>query len=412
MFEQKTKNKDTFMAMETNTDLGDIVSYTNELINLAVSTGASDIHIEPNRNFVSVRFRESGDFIYIDKISSDEYTKLLARIKILASLRIDEKFRPQDWKIGYTMDTTWEMLDIRVSLLPIVDWEKVVMRILRQDMSLLNLDKLEFLDINLQKIKETLKSRYWMILVAWPTGSGKSTTLFSVLKHFNPLDLNISTLEDPVEYNIPYINQTQVRPDIGFDFAWGLRTLVRQDPDIIMVWEIRDKETAMLAIEAALTGHLVLSTIHTNSAAGTIQRLINMGVEPFLITSALKLVISQRLIKRICKKCAKPYKITEKALTAKLDTYLDGIIPEKTEAVDFYKWDWCEECTYTWHKWRLWVHEVLVVDERLDDLILNKSSANELEKRATDLGMVTIMQDSILKAATGKTSVEEALKLI
>ncbi len=400
------------MNMPISTDLWDIVVYTSELIKLAIDLGTSDIHLEPSRNFVSARFRESWDFIYIDKISPDEYTKLLARLKIMANLRIDEKHRPQDWKIAFTIEQTQENLDIRVSLLPIVDWEKVVMRILRQDMSLLDLNKLEFLDVNLHKIKETLKSKYWMVLVAWPTWSWKSTTLFSVLKNFNPLDLNISTLEDPVEYNIPFINQTHVRPDIWFDFASGLRTLVRQDPDIIMVWEIRDKETAMLAIEAALTWHLVISTIHTNSASGTIQRLINMGIEPFLIASALKLIISQRLIKRVCKNCLKSYKIQEAAITNKVDSYLWWIIPEKAETIEFYKWEWCEKCTNTWYKWRLWVHEVLVVDERLDDLILNKSSANDLEKRAKELWMVTIMQDAIIKAATWKTTVEEALKLV
>lgn len=412
MFEQKTKDKAIFERMETRNDIWDIVVYTTSLIDFAVNIWASDIHIEPSRNFVSIRFRESWDFMYVDKISQDEYSKLLARMKILANLRIDEKYRPQDGKIGFTKPDTWEPIDIRVSLLPIVDWEKIVMRILRQDDSLLNMDKLEFLDVNLLKIKETLKSKYGMILVAWPTGSGKSTTLFSILKHFNPLDYNISTLEDPVEYNIQYINQTHVRPEIGFDFASWLRTLVRQDPDIIMVWEIRDKETATLAIEAALTWHLVLSTIHTNSASSTIQRLINMWIEPFLIASALKLVISQRLIKKVCQKCKKPYKITEKSITNKIDSYLNWVIPEKAEDITFFKWEWCPDCGKTWHKWRIGIHEVLTVDERLDTLILNKSSANEIEKKAKELWMITIMQDAIIKSATGKTTIEETLKLI
>lgn len=412
MFEQKTKDKNQFTAMSVNTDIWDIVDYTNNLIDLAVDLNVSDVHIEPSRDFVSVRFRESWDFMYIDKISLDEYTKLLARIKILANLRIDEKFRPQDGKIAFNKPWTKELIDIRISLLPIVDWEKIVMRILRQDVSLLNLEKLDFLDINLKKIKETLKSKYWMILIAWPTWSGKSTTLFSLLKYFNPLEYNISTLEDPVEYNIDYVNQTHVRPDIWFDFASWLRTLVRQDPDIIMVWEIRDKETAMLAIEAALTWHLVLSTIHTNSASATIQRLINMWVEPFLITSALKLVISQRLIKKICPDCKKSYKITEPQILSKIDSYLTWIIPEKAASIDFYKWSWCPNCSGTWYKWRISTHEVLKIDEKLDSSILNKVSANEIEKNAKELWLITIMQDAILKAATGKTTIDEALKLI
>jgi len=412
MFEQKTKDKNQFTTMRINTDLGDIVDYTNNLIDLAVDLNVSDVHIEPSRDFVSVRFRESWDFMFIDKISLDEYTKLLARIKILANLRIDEKFRPQDGKIAFNKPGTKEIIDIRISLLPIVDWEKIVMRILRQDISLLNLDKLDFLDVNLKKIKDTLKSKYWMILVAWPTWSGKSTTLFSILKYFNPLEYNISTLEDPVEYNIDYVNQTHVRPDIWFDFASGLRTLVRQDPDIIMVWEIRDKETAMLAIEAALTWHLVLSTIHTNSASSTIQRLINMWVEPFLITSALKLVISQRLIKKVCPDCKKAYKITEPPILSKIDSYLTWIIPEKAAWIDFYKWSGCPNCSNTWYKWRISTHEVLKIDEKLDNLILNKASANEIEKNAKEFWLITIMQDAILKAATGKTTIDEALKLI
>lgn len=413
MFEQRTKDQNKYKSQQAKVDLWDIVNYTSDLINLAVELNVSDVHIEPlNKNEVWIRFRESWDFVYIDKFNQEEYSKLLARIKIMANLRIDEKFRPQDGKIWFTSDITWESVDIRVSVLPIVDWEKVVMRILRQDLSLLNLDKLEFLDVNLAKIKETLKTKYWMILVAWPTWSGKSTTLFSILKNFNPLEYNISTLEDPVEYNIPYINQTHVRPDIWFDFASWLRSLVRQDPDIIMVWEIRDRETAMLAIEAALTWHLVLSTIHTNSAAGTIQRLINMWVEPFLISSALKLVISQRLAKKVCQKCKTTYKIQEAPLQVKIDNYLEWIIGEKAENIDFYKWEGCDECNNSWYKWRIGIHEVLQINENLDSLILSKASASEIEKKAKELWMITIMQDSILKAATGKTTIDEAMKLI
>ncbi|MBP8016920.1 type II/IV secretion system protein [Candidatus Gracilibacteria bacterium] len=412
MFSKKTKDKEEYLKMEINNDVGDIIDYTSELILLAMELQASDVHIEPLKSFVSIRFRESGDFIYIEKISHDEYTKLLSRIKIMANLRIDEKNRPQDGKIGFKAEKTGELVDIRVSILPIIDGEKIVMRILRQDSSLLNVDKLEFLDLNLSKTKETLKSQYGMILVAGPTGSGKSTTLFSILNHFNPLEYNISTLEDPVEYNIPYINQTQVRPEMGFDFANGLRSLVRQDPDIIMVGEIRDKETASLAIEAALTGHLVLSTIHTNSAASTIQRLINMGIEPYLIVSALKLIISQRLVKKICPYCKKQYRITEEVLSNKIDGYLKGIIPEKAKDIDFYEAIGCEKCGNTGYKGRIGIQEILVLNEELDSLILNKASVHEIEEKAKKLGMITIMQDGIIKAATEKTTIQEVMKLI
>ncbi len=266
-------------------------------------------------------------------------------MKILANMRIDEKHKPQDGKISFTSEKIGnELVDIRVSVMPIVAGEKIVMRMLRQNADMLNLEKLDFLDVNLEKIKVSLASKYGMILVAGPTGSGKSTTLFSALRSFDPLDYNITTLEDPVEYNIAHVNQTQVKPQIGFDFASGLRALVRQDPDIIMVGEIRDKETATLAIEAALTGHLVLSTIHTNSAAGTIQRLINMNIEPFLISSALKMVISQRLVKKLCPHCSTTYKVTDPTIQAKITGYLSNVIEDDVADIDFYKAVGCEKC--------------------------------------------------------------------
>lgn len=412
MFENKTKNQKEFNNFPVKNDVGDIVEYTSNLFIEAIISKASDIHIEPSADFVNIRFRESGDFIYVDRISHEEYAKLISRIKIMSNLRIDEKQRPQDWKIAFTYEKVNENVDLRVSIIPVVDWEKVVMRVLIQDFSLLDLDRLNFLDQNLSKIKESLKSKFWMILVAWPTWSWKSTTLFSMLNHFNPLDYNITTLEDPVEYNMPNVNQTQVKKDIWFDFAQWLRSLVRQDPDIIMVWEIRDKETAMLAIEAALTWHLVLSTIHTNSASWTIQRLINMWIEPFLISSAIKLIVSQRLVKKNCEHCLKPYNVTENAILNKVWSYLWNIIEERIEDLTFYKWSWCKECSQSWFKGRLWVHEVLVLTEELDSLILNKASAFEIEEKAKELWMITIMQDWLLKAATWKTVIEEVMKLI
>jgi len=274
---EKILNREELQKYPIKQDIGDVVYYVNELIEEAIEMQVSDIHIEPDRDCVLIRFRESGEFIFLDKISHEEHAKVLSRIKLMANVRLDEKQRPQDGKIAYDSERHGHMpVDIRVSAMPVVDGEKLVMRILRQDLSMLQLDKLDFLDVNLDKIKEALKGKFGMVLVAGPTGSGKSTTLFSMLRNFDPLKMNITTLEDPVEYNIKYINQTNVKPHIGFDFANGLRSIVRQDPDIIMVGEIRDRETASLAIEAALTGHLVFSTIHTNSAAGTIQRLVNM----------------------------------------------------------------------------------------------------------------------------------------
>lgn len=398
------------MEMPIRSDTGDAISYANSLFDLAIAERASDVHVEPGRDFVGIRFRVNGDFLYVDKMNHDDYAKFISRIKILATLRIDEKNRPQDGKIAYYSESASEHVDIRVSVLPTVFGEKVVMRMLRQDTSLLVLDKLEFLDLNLERIKSSLESRYGIILVAGPTGSGKSTTLFSMLKYFNPLEYNISTLEDPVEYNIPFINQSQIRPELKFGFAEGIRSLVRQDPDIIMVGEIRDKETAMLAIEAALTGHLVLSTIHTNSAAGTVQRLINMGIEPFLIASALKMVISQRLVKRLCT-CAHPGKIPAGKTRESVTSHLSGVVGDDVSQIDFYSPTGCEKCDGTGYKGRIGVHEVMVMEEALHPLVLEKASEAALETRARELGMISIVQDSLIKSATGKTSVEESLLL-
>jgi type IV pilus assembly protein PilB len=242
-----------------------------------------------------IRFRKDGDFVLFDKIDRENISAVVTRLKVLSKIKIDENKKPQDGKIVYYYEKEDKNIDIRLSTLPTSYGEKVVMRILKQDDSLTNIEALGLIDVNVEKVREALKSKYGIMMVAGPTGSGKSTTLFGILKNFNPLELNISTLEDPIEYDIEFVNQSQVQPSIGYTFSSGLRSLVRQDPDIIMVGEIRDKETATLAVEAALTGHLVLSTIHTNSAAGTVQRLINMGVEPFLLASAMKMVISQRL---------------------------------------------------------------------------------------------------------------------
>jgi type II secretory ATPase GspE/PulE/Tfp pilus assembly ATPase PilB-like protein len=285
------------------------------------------------------------------------------------------------------------------------------MRILRQDSSLLSIDKLDLLEGNEEKIKRALESKHGMLLVAGPTGSGKTTTLFSMLKSFDPHLYNISTLEDPVEYNIPYINQTKVRPEIEFDFATGLRHLVRQDPDIIMVGEIRDRETIALAIEASLTGHLVLSTIHTNSAAATIQRIINMGVEPFLISSALKMVASQRLVKRLCPHCASTALIIDPAVLQRIDIHIDGLLDEKAQDIAFGVPVGCEQCDMTGYQGRIGVHEVMEMKDQLVPLILEKASAQAIEAKAKELGMINIVQDAIIKAATGKTTIEEALRL-
>lgn len=393
-------------------DAGDIVEYITNIFKNSIKLWASDIHIEETKTYVQIRFRKDGDFVIYDRLDHQNYSALITRLKVLSRIKIDENKKPQDGKISFYYDEEDEDIDVRLSSFPTKYGEKIVMRLLRQDESLININKLWFIDVNLKRIKEALRSKYGIILVAWPTGSGKSTTLFWVLKHFNPLEYNISTLEDPIEYDMDFVNQSQMYPDIGYSFAEWLRSLMRQDPDIIMVWEIRDKETSMLAVEAALTGHIVFSTIHTNSAAGTVQRLINMDIEPFLIASALKMVISQRLWKRLCTNCKTVDDIGEKKLQ-RVKTFLwDIMSEEEIQKIVFHKWQWCEKCGNTGYKGRVWIHEILISDEWLEALVLEKASVWEMLKWAKAHGMITIVQDALLKAAIWETTVEEAFKLI
>ena len=398
--------------MKITRNIWDIIEYIWNVFKNAVNIWASDIHIEPTENFVLIRIRKDGDFLLVDKIHLDHKSAIITRLKVLSKVKIDENKKPQDWKIVYKYEETDENIDIRFSTLPTKYWEKIVMRILRQDSSLTNLAALWLIDVNIEMVSEALKSKYWIILIAWPTGSGKTTTLFGILKNFNPLESNISTLEDPIEYNIEYVNQSQVKPEIWYSFANGLRTMLRQDPDIIMVWEIRDKETAILAIEAALTGHLILSTVHTNSAAWTIQRLINMGVEPFLLASSMKMIISQRLWKRICTNCKIEDEISN-IKKNKIKEILGPILDKETSNnLKFYKWKWCEKCSQTGYTGRLWFHEVLIVKDYLEPLILNSEPSSVVKKAAIENWMITILQDALLKALIWKTTIEEAFKLI
>jgi len=393
-------------------DISDIVIYINNLFANAIKTWVSDIHIEPLEDYIFIRFRKDWDMFIYDKVWNRNSSAVITRLKVLAKVKIDENKKPQDWKVVYTDELTDNDVDIRFSTLPTKYGEKIVMRILKQDSNLTNIEALWLIDVNLVKVREALKSKYWIMLVSGPTWSGKSTTLFGILKNFNPLEHNISTLEDPIEYNIEYVNQSQVKPEIWYTFASWLRTLLRQDPDIIMVWEIRDKETATLAVEAALTWHLVLSTIHTNSATATIQRLVNMWVETFLIASAMKMVISQRLAKKVCSNCKETYIPKEVELT-KAKKILEPILDkESINKLIFYHWKWCEKCNNTGYKWRVGIHEVLIIEDYLEPMILEKASANEMKIEAIKHWMITIVQDALLKALIWETTIEEALKLI
>lgn len=388
-----------------------IIWVLNDLFLSALSKRASDIHIEPNLEEVKVRFRVDWAFINYKNFSLKDRDSIIARVKIMSFLKIDEHRLPQDWKISYKL-FAWKTIDMRVSFIPNIYWEKCVIRILKKDSEAPKLRDLGIMPYNMIKIEKNLQNNYWMILTVWPTWSWKSTTLFWLLSQFDPEQKNISTLEDPVEYRIKLVNHTQINPDIWFTFAKWLRSLLRQDPDIIMVWEIRDEETAKLAVEASITWHIVFSTIHTNSAVATIQRILNLWIDPLLITSSLKMIISQRLARKLCVHCKEKFSANEKIK----DFFIKNIWKyiKNKEKIDLFraKEGWCEHCNNTWYKWRVWIYEVLEITEWLEKLILNSASKTQLEIQAIWDGMVPIKQDWLIKVLLWETSIEELLSVL
>ena len=346
----KTPNKLKWSHLslhQTVEDDENVISFVNDLFLSSLQKGASDIHIEPRDKDISVRLRIDGNFVSYKKLPLEKLDSLIARIKIMAYLRIDENRLPQDGKINFNL-FGGKTVDLRVSILPTIYGEKCVVRLLKKDEKPPELWQLWILPYNMVKIKKHLKDTSWMILAVGPTWSGKSTTLFSLLSQFDAEENNISTLEDPVEYRINGVNHTQINPSIWLDFASWLRSLLRQDPDIIMVWEIRDEQTAKLAIESSITWHLVFSTLHTNSATHTIGRLLNLGIDPLLLASSLKMIISQRLVRRLCPHCREKY-VPDEKIKASLFGKVGKYIKDK-ENVFLYKakeW-WCEKCNHTW----------------------------------------------------------------
>jgi type IV pilus assembly protein PilB len=396
------------------------VKVVDTLLRHAVTQDASDIHIEPTEEKLVVRYRVDGILHDVMELPIAIAPALTARVKILAQLKLDEKRLPQDGR--FKMEADGEKVSFRVSILPTYFGEKTVMRLLREGAGGFTLESLGFHGTGLEHIYDATKQSTGMILVTGPTGSGKTTTLYTILDILNTPDVNISTVEDPIEYQMPRVNQTQVRPDIGFTFANGLRALVRQDPDIIMVGEIRDTETASLAVNAALTGHLVLSTLHTNSAAATIPRLVDMEAEPFLLVSTLRVIVGQRLVRKLCAdREEKPLSENELAQLTKavdLERVLkilkdEGRLPAKTtvKTMPFYrpKEDGVSPDGYTS---RIGIHETLPVSHGIRDLILKGSPAEELEKQAKLEGMLTMIEDGVFKAACGITTIEEVLRVI
>lgn len=388
-----------------------LISLVNDMFLNAIKLRASDVHIEPGDNWIIIRFRIDWNFVNYKSLDLKHKDSIVARIKIMAYLRIDEHRLPQDWKIAYKL-FGWKQLDMRVSVIPTIYWEKCVIRILKKDSTPPDLKDLGIMPYNMVKLKKHLQDNYGMILAVWPTGSGKSTTLFSLLSQFNPKDKNISTLEDPVEYRIPWVNHTQINPAIDFTFARGLRSLLRQDPDIIMVWEIRDEETAKLAVEASITWHIVFSTIHTNSASHTIQRLVNLWVDPLLITSSLRMIISQRLARKLCTHCKVWYKANDKIkdyIVWKVWKY----IKNKEELLLFKASEnWCPKCNNTGYNWRVGLYEILEITDKLEALILNNASRLQLEIQAIWDWMVPIKDDWLLKVILWETSLEELLSVL
>lgn len=396
----------------------DVQLICDYIILWAVLSWSSDIHIEPLSSYVRLRYRVDWDLREILEYQNFLHQWIIARFKILSELKIDESRVPQDWRISETIE--WKSLDLRVSTLPTVHWEKIVMRIVDKSKKIPELTNLWIEWKNLELLLKASVLPNGIILTSWPTWSGKSTTLYSLLIWLNKPDVNIMTLEDPVENQVDWINQSQVKPMIWYTFANWLRTALRQDPNIIMVWEMRDKETVDIAIEASLTWHLVLSTIHTNSAAETITRVLNMWVQPFLIPASFNIVIAQRLIKRLCD-CKKPvsikdiWEVTLKNVKNAINLtdkneLISRVWLEKLKNPIFYEPVWCEKCDSLWYKWRVWVYEVLEITPWVKQMILDWQSAFNINIQAVKDWMISLEQDWIIKALNWFTSLEEVYR--
>ena len=382
-----------------------VVTLVNAILADAAKRRASDIHIEPYEKVFRVRFRVDGVLHEIMSPPLRLKNPLVSRLKVMAGLDIAERRLTQDGRIKLKMGLGGEM-DIRVSVLPTLFGEKVVMRLLDKSNLQLDMSKLGFDPQTLKDFQEAIHKPYGMILITGPTGSGKSTTLYSALSELNKPDVNISTAEDPVEYNLMGINQVQVRDQIGLNFAACLRSFLRQDPDIIMVGEIRDLETAQIAVKASLTGHLVLSTLHTNDAPSTVDRLINMGVETFLLTSSINLIAAQRLVRRICENCKQPADISAEALINL------GVDPAEVGSSFLpFHGKGCAACNETGYRGRLAIYEIMVMQEALKELVLRGASTVELKREAVKLGMSTLRMSALQKVREGLTTIEETVRV-
>ena len=399
-----------------------VVRIVDTLLEYSIIEGASDIHIEPEEKNITVRYRIDGILHNVMVLPKTVQSGIIARIKILSNLKVDEHRLPQDGRFKIT--TKDFKVSFRVSIIPAYDGEKIVLRLLNEKSQILTLEQLGLQAQPLKTLKRNIDKPHGIILVTGPTGSGKTTTLYTILNILNTPQVNISTIEDPIEYRMQHINQSQVNTKIGFTFAAGLRAFLRQDPDIIMVGEIRDQETAEIAIHAAMTGHLVLSTIHTNDAPTTMPRLAKMGVPSFLIANTVNVIIAQRLVRKICTNCIQSYnldaeKITELEKQLDIENILKTMEKEKTiinakkglGSLLFYRGKGCKRCGNTGYKGRIGIYEILENSEELSDLMLRNASSHELHKAAIKQGMMTIVEDGFIKAKNGITTIEEIMRV-
>jgi len=399
-----------------------VVRIVDTLLEYAIFQEASDIHIEPEEKDIIVRYRIDGILHNVMILPKNAQSGIIARIKILSNLKVDEHRLPQDGRFKIANEEY--KVSFRVSIIPTFDGEKIVMRLLNEKAQILNLEQLGFQPSSLEIVKRNLKKPHGMLLVTGPTGSGKTTTLYTILNILNTPEVNISTVEDPIEYRMPRVNQSQINPKIGFTFATGLRALLRQDPNIIMVGEIRDQETAEIAVHAAMTGHLVLSTLHTNDAVTTLPRLSDMGIPSFLVATTTNLIVAQRLVRKICPNCIQSFNLDKQAIE-ELNKFLNvgnllktleeekAIVSSKggLESVLFYRGKGCKKCNNSGYKGRIGIYETLEITKEVADIILKKGTANEIKAQAEKQGMLAIVEDGFIKAKNGITTIEEIMRV-
>ncbi len=392
--------------LEQQSEEAPVVRLVNIILTDAIKRGASDIHIEPYEKEYRVRYRIDGILYEMMRPPIKLREAITSRVKIMAKLDIAEKRLPQDGriKIKTKLGNKYKDLDYRVSVLPAIFGEKIVLRLLDKDNLMLDMTKLGFEAESLRRFEQAIFRPYGMVLVTGPTGSGKTNTLYSALQRINTPEVNIMTAEDPVEFNLTGINQVQMKEQIGLNFAATLRSFLRQDPDIVLVGEIRDFETAEVAIKAAMTGHLVLSTLHTNDAPSSINRLMNMGIEPFLVASSVHMIVAQRLVRRICSSCKEPFEVPNQALTTL------GFKKDEIKSLQLFRGRGCDLCSGTGYKGRVGLYEVMDIDEQVRDLILTGASAYELREKAHEAGMMSLRMSGLQKIRDGVTTLDEVMR--